>query len=55
MQSVNLTPDPMPHNKRLQSDQNVRYALILTADAGRYAALVYHGLQYELFFLNLGA
>jgi len=25
----------MPHNKRMQSDQNVRYALILTADARR--------------------
>ena len=25
------------HNKRMQSDQNARYALILTADARRYA------------------
>jgi len=24
--------------KRMQSDQNARYAFILTADAGRYAA-----------------
>ena len=24
------------HNKRMQSDQNARYALILTADAKRY-------------------
>jgi len=25
----------MPHNKRMQADQNARCALILTADAGR--------------------
>lgn len=25
-------------NKRMQSDQNARYALILTADAGSYTA-----------------
>jgi len=25
----------MPHNKGMQSDQNARYAFILTADAGR--------------------
>jgi hypothetical protein len=25
----------MTHNKRMQSEQNVRYALILTADARR--------------------
>jgi hypothetical protein len=24
----------IPYNKRMQTDQNVRYALILTADAG---------------------
>lgn len=30
-----------PHNKGMQTDQNVRYALILTADAGRYTAQRY--------------
>jgi len=25
----------MPYNKRMQSDQNARYAFILTADSGR--------------------
>jgi len=29
-----------PPNKRMQSDQNIRYALILTADAGRYASII---------------
>ncbi len=28
----------MPHNKRMQTDQNARYAFILTADAKRYVA-----------------
>ena len=28
----------MPYNKRMQSDQNARYAFILTADAKRYVA-----------------
>lgn len=27
------------HNKRMQPDQNARYAFILTADAKRYAAI----------------
>ena len=27
-----------PYNKRMQSDQNARYALILTADAKRYVS-----------------
>lgn len=29
----------MTPNNRMQSAQNVRYALILTADAGRYVAV----------------
>jgi hypothetical protein len=29
----------MTHNKGMQSDQNARYARILTADAGRYELL----------------
>ena len=30
-----------PHNNRMQSNQNVRYALILTSDAGRYISRRY--------------
>ncbi len=28
-----------PHNKRMQTDQNARYAFILTADARRYVPI----------------
>ena len=28
--------EKLRHNKRMQSDQNARYAFILTADAKRY-------------------
>jgi hypothetical protein len=35
MLKINMT---LPHNKRMQSEQNTRCAFILTADAGRYAA-----------------
>ena len=28
-------PEQISHNKRMQPDQNARYAFILTADAGR--------------------
>ncbi len=35
---VPLSNLDLPHNKRMQSDQNARYTFILTADAKRYKA-----------------
>ncbi len=33
------------HNKRMQSDQNARYAFILSADAKRYVAILDEGVK----------